>query len=614
MDSRDTALMRGAPQGSAEGTTARGGAADVGAAVPETPVRRDVFGNPVAMGGDLGAPGIPATSEIFDDTLELDGDRQGDGDAPDTLSSVGPDPSIAIAEEAASADGKEALTDDDNGTEIITPPEEPASAETAHAPAFDVTADASAPTAPVGQTHQASEAEAGVTAAATVPPGSAASRLPAEEMRHAGAMLAAAREAVGIDLQAVYQQTNIRPDQIAAIEAMNVKRLPAPTFTLGFVRAYAELVGLPAGAMTERFRRDAGYPEPQAVPKVAPRAGRDLTARQGVSLMTVILLVAAVLWLSWHVLQATAPEEVDPSGVSGVPLAERARSGDQDVMYQAGTDLEDDLVGEAMVPLPDVPSLGDTAVPERAPPEIGLPSGPIVIVEGGDMAIADPADTASAGRPAAVGTTADPAVPPAASTDRSSRPTDMPPAQRTAPPAPEPEPRQTVTEPPRAVEGGSPTDIAAGNAAATAALAQTPPPTSDELDTEELAAALASAERERGPTPADDLNTAALAAAIPRDSSPSSPARTSATLRLAVEPVYPARCEVGAAATETVTIVHGVSRYGKVTNPQVSATTNTCFDRAAIAAVSRWDFNPAMEDGAPTAEARRASRVTFTRP
>ena len=90
--------------------------------------------------------------------------------------------------------------------------------------------------------------------------------------------------------------------------------------------------------------------------------------------------------------------------------------------------------------------------------------------------------------------------------------------------------------------------------------------------------------------------------------------RLAAVLVGDVPAVYPSRCESAAADTETVTVRYNVSRFGKVVGPEAIATTNPCFNRAAIASVSRWDFEPATENGNAVSDVGRTSRVVFRRP
>jgi cytoskeleton protein RodZ len=60
----------------------------------------------------------------------------------------------------------------------------------------------------------------------------------------AGALLAAAREAAGLSIDAVAQQLKLAPRQVRALEEGDYTHLPGRTFVRGFARNYARLVRL----------------------------------------------------------------------------------------------------------------------------------------------------------------------------------------------------------------------------------------------------------------------------------------------------------------------------------------------------------------------------------
>jgi cytoskeleton protein RodZ len=60
----------------------------------------------------------------------------------------------------------------------------------------------------------------------------------------AGALLAAAREAAGLSIDAVAQQLKLAPRQVRALEEGDYMHLPGRTFVRGFARNYARLVRL----------------------------------------------------------------------------------------------------------------------------------------------------------------------------------------------------------------------------------------------------------------------------------------------------------------------------------------------------------------------------------
>ena len=68
-----------------------------------------------------------------------------------------------------------------------------------------------------------------------------------------GATLKTAREQRGLSLDDVAEATKIRATQIAALEEDAFERLPGPTYARGFIRAYADHLGLDAQALVDEF-------------------------------------------------------------------------------------------------------------------------------------------------------------------------------------------------------------------------------------------------------------------------------------------------------------------------------------------------------------------------
>src|SRR5436190_14394067 len=74
------------------------------------------------------------------------------------------------------------------------------------------------------------------------------------EMR-IGAELAAARERAGLDLATVAERTKIRTRYLSALEAEQWDELPSTAYGKGFLRTYAELLGLDPETMVDEYRR-----------------------------------------------------------------------------------------------------------------------------------------------------------------------------------------------------------------------------------------------------------------------------------------------------------------------------------------------------------------------
>jgi cytoskeletal protein RodZ len=112
--------------------------------------------------------------------------------------------------------------------------------------------------------------------------------------RKLGEMLATARSSKGIDLERAARDTKIRSRYLSALEAGDFRSLPGAVYTKGFLRNYAQYLGLDPDVIVNHYRRELGGRGGERVSIVsrtlrAPRAG--LTITPG-------LLIAGVLTLA----------------------------------------------------------------------------------------------------------------------------------------------------------------------------------------------------------------------------------------------------------------------------------------------------------------------------
>ena len=385
----------------------------------------------------------------------------------------------------------------------------------------------------------------------------------------AGAMLRAAREDAGLSVRDVADEINVKPERLAAIETADLGALPSAPYTLGFVRAYADFLGLPVEPLVTRFREEAGWARAVTAPKIAapPRAGRD----REVGLAGIIVVLLFIVWALWQIVGRTPPED-EAALPSGFPIADRTVA--PQVVPEVTTSLEDDLT--------------------RTPP----------------MRVEDAEPVAAPATPSVGGVGPDPApgTVRAEAIDRTSRPAGkLPPIVPIvlASPLGEAVPEPVPARPARPAE----------------------PSPSDRLNERLLREVMADSEPGRAvgaapspaapePVPAPRTESRPEAAS-PVEAQPAPQVlgiRAPARLVDPVSPVYPRRCRRSAADEEVVTVRFSVSRFGRVTGPSVAQSTNDCFDDAALAAVSRFGFEPAEEGGRAVAEAGRTSRIVFRKP
>lgn len=132
-----------------------------------------------------------------------------------------------------------------------------------------------------------------------------------------GKLLREQRETKGVTIEDVENSTSIRRSYIEAIEQENYDKLPGLVYARGFVRNYADFLGLDGDEIAARFKEEmepelkeqdtAAEPEaPKAAAPAVPvrdesrrvtfSSGRDYKARtQGMSTMTKLFTAAAVV-------------------------------------------------------------------------------------------------------------------------------------------------------------------------------------------------------------------------------------------------------------------------------------------------------------------------------
>src|ERR1700760_1074054 len=71
-----------------------------------------------------------------------------------------------------------------------------------------------------------------------------------------GQDLRAARQRRGDDLATVSKALKIRKDHLESIEEDRIEALPGRTYAVGFVRSYADYLGLDASQCVERFKAE----------------------------------------------------------------------------------------------------------------------------------------------------------------------------------------------------------------------------------------------------------------------------------------------------------------------------------------------------------------------
>ena len=144
-----------------------------------------------------------------------------------------------------------------------------------------------------------------------------------------GETLRQARLDKGVSLADAARETRIRRSYLEALESEDVAALPPPVYTRGFLRSYAEYLGLNAQAMVDLYqpttRREPSPPLRPAVPHVA--IPRQLPLRPiliGLGALTFLVLLG-VAW-NWYqdVQHSLRDQDTALRAVRGTPLPTQA--------------------------------------------------------------------------------------------------------------------------------------------------------------------------------------------------------------------------------------------------------------------------------------------------
>jgi len=373
-----------------------------------------------------------------------------------------------------------------------------------------------------------------------------------------GFKLAALRKAKGLSHEDVHAGTKIKIANIAAIEAGDKAALPATPFTAGFVKAYAQFLGLDADDYARAYKREAGFtplaapvkasPTPlQAAPPPAPAILAAPVVEPAPALIESALSTTTAL-VPFVAAAASAPETAPDLAIAGGAPAATGRAPDSDKMVTwlgagAAVAVIAFLAGRAAQPT-------DTAS-QIAPASVAVVEAPApVIIVAEPVAVAAPAPVVQ--EPPAEPVEADPIV------------------VEVKPPVIKPKPVRRLV------------------------LEEAPIEPVEE-------------------TPAPILITTPVITAAPEPAPEPLPVVVPARVLRGATPEYPERCAARAGANVGVSVIFSITSEGRPVSASVAATEDRCFNSAALRAVYEMRFAPRTVDGAAAIETGKTVTVQFVR-
>ena len=117
-------------------------------------------------------------------------------------------------------------------------------------------------------------------------------------MTQLGERLRTARESQGISISQAAVETRILQRYIVALEDGDFQHLPGDVYARGFIRNYAEYLGIPTEELIELYRRERGMSEPiRVVPVTSAPSARALVVPNFLGVFFVVLVLVAGSYL-----------------------------------------------------------------------------------------------------------------------------------------------------------------------------------------------------------------------------------------------------------------------------------------------------------------------------
>jgi len=119
-----------------------------------------------------------------------------------------------------------------------------------------------------------------------------------ENSNELGSLLTRAREKLSFSQKDIASKLNLKVEFIAALDANDFDKLPAPTYVRGYIRSYACAVNLNSDSLINIYEGSAEAP-PEILPDVKPvvqASSRDKPVKAMTYLVTLTLVIMIIAW------------------------------------------------------------------------------------------------------------------------------------------------------------------------------------------------------------------------------------------------------------------------------------------------------------------------------
>lgn len=207
-----------------------------------------------------------------------------------------------------------------------------------------------------------------------------------------GSLLCQARVAEGLSREEVAQRLHLAPRQIVALENDDYANLPGPTYVRGYLRGYANLLGLKPERILAAYATLSGSNKKHSLSSLAPKeeiTSQDHQVKFATYVVVAIVLGLAVTWWQGREVEPSKPHTEPVAAVSPVTQPNAGAPKDSAApMDQADTGAVPVGGSAVLVATPAGPAVAPT--PERAG---SVPTTPVATPVRERAVIAKPAPT-----------------------------------------------------------------------------------------------------------------------------------------------------------------------------------------------------------------------------
>ncbi len=130
----------------------------------------------------------------------------------------------------------------------------------------------------------------------------------ASKITKVGAMLKEVRLNQGLKTADIAKKLCIRKIYLDAIEDSNYKEIPPLPYGIGFIRSYANYLGLNGGNIVELYKEETNIAEPKDIHVLEPQPEASMP---GMQYIIISLLAIVLIYLGWSSLSSTTDTNTD---------------------------------------------------------------------------------------------------------------------------------------------------------------------------------------------------------------------------------------------------------------------------------------------------------------